>query len=68
VWNILCFGLISNSLNIKTDRNVIYCVVWYGCETWSVTLREERRVRVFENWGLRGIFGVRRDGVTVEWR
>ena len=40
----------------------------YGCETWSLTLREERRLRVFENRVLRRIFGPRRDGVTGEWR
>jgi len=40
----------------------------YGCETWSLTLREERRLRVFENWGLRRIFGNTRDEVTREWR
>jgi hypothetical protein len=40
----------------------------YGCETWSPTLREECRLRVFENRVLRNIFGPRRDEVTVEWR
>jgi hypothetical protein len=40
----------------------------YGCETWSVTLREEHRLRVFESRVLRGIFGAKRDGVTGEWR
>ena len=40
----------------------------YGCETWSLTLREERRLRVFENRVLRRIFGPKRDGVTGEWR
>ena len=39
-------------------------VVWYGCETWSLTLREERKLRVFENMVLRRIFGPRRDEVT----
>ena len=43
-------------------------VVLYGCETWSLTLREERRLRVFENRGLRRIFGHKRDEVTGEWR
>ena len=43
-------------------------VVLYGCETWSLTLREERRLRVFENRMLRGIFGPKRDEVTGEWR
>jgi len=40
----------------------------YGCGTWSLTLREERRLRVFENRVLRGIFGLKRDEVTGEWR
>ena len=43
-------------------------VVLYGCETWSLTLREERRLRVFENWELRRIFGPKRDELTGEWR
>jgi len=43
-------------------------VVLYGCETWSLTLREVRRLRVFENSVLRRIFGPRRDQVTGEWR
>ena len=41
---------------------------FYGCETWSLTLRKERRLRVFENMVLRSIFGPRRDEVTGEWR
>ena len=40
----------------------------YGCETWSLTLREERRLRVFENRALRRIFGPKSDKVTVQWR
>jgi len=40
----------------------------YGCETWSLTLREEHRLRVFENKELRRIFGPKRDEVTREWR
>jgi hypothetical protein len=42
--------------------------VLYGCETWSLTLREEHRLRVFENRVLRRIFGPRRDEVTGDWR
>jgi len=45
-----------------------YVHVSYGCETWSVILREERRLRVFESRVLRGIFGLRRDQVTGKWR
>ena len=43
-------------------------VVLYGCETWWMTLREERKLRVFENMVLRRIFGPRKDEVTEEWR
>ena len=43
-------------------------VVLYGCDTWSLTLREERKLRVFQNMVLRRIFGPRRDEVTGEWR
>ena len=43
-------------------------MVLYGCETWSLTLREERRLRVFENRVLRRVFGAKREEVTVEWR
>ena len=49
-------------------RNIILPVVVYGCETWSLTLREERSLRVFENRVLRRIFGRKRDEVTKEWR
>ena len=53
---------------MKIYRTVISSVVLYGCETWSLTLREERRMRVFENRVLRRIFGPKRDEVTGEWR
>ena len=49
-------------------RAIILSIVLYGCETWSLTLREERRLRVFENLVLRRIFGPRRDEVMGEWR
>jgi len=49
---------------IKIYRTIILSVVLYGCETWSLTLREERQLRVFENMVLRRIFGPRRDEVT----
>jgi hypothetical protein len=52
----------------KIYRNIILPVVFYGCETWSLTLREEHRLRVFENRVLRRIFGPKRDEVTREWR
>jgi len=49
-------------------RTIILPVILYGCETWSLTLREERKLRVFENMVLRRIFGPRRDEVTGKWR
>jgi hypothetical protein len=52
---------------IKTHRTIIVPLVLYGCETWSLTLREELSLRVFENRELR-IFGPKRDEVTGEWR
>ena len=48
--------------------NTTLPVAVYGCETWSLTLRKERRLRVFENRVLRRIFGSKRDKVTGEWR
>ena len=47
---------------------IILPLVLYGCETWSLTLREERRLRVFENMVLRRTFGPKRDEVTLDWR
>ena len=55
-------------IQIKIYRTIILPVVLYGCETWSLTLREEHRLRVLENRVLRRIFGSKRDGVTGEWR
>jgi hypothetical protein len=60
--------LLSKNIKIKIYRTVILPVVLYGCETWSLTLREERRLRVFEYRVLRGVFGRKRDEVTGEWR
>jgi hypothetical protein len=53
---------------IKIYRSIILPVVLYGCETWSLTLREERRLRVFEKRVLRRIIGAKRDEVTGQWR
>ena len=66
--NLLSSSLLSKNLKIKIYRSIILPVVLYGCETWSLTLREEHRLRVFENRALRRIFGPKRDGVTGEWR
>jgi len=59
--------LLSKNLKIKIYRTVILPVVLYGCETWSLTLQEERKLRVYENMVLRRVFGPRRDEVTGEW-
>jgi hypothetical protein len=64
----LVFILLSKIIKIKIDRIKILPVVWYGCETWSLILREEHRVRVFENRVLRRIFVPKREEVTGEWR
>jgi hypothetical protein len=55
-------------MKIKIYKTVILPVVLYGCETWSLTLREKHRLRVFENSVLRRIFGPKRDEVTGVWR
>ena len=68
VRNLLSSSLLSKNLKIKIYRTIILSVVLYGCETWSLTLREEHRLRVFENRVLRRIFGPKMDGVTGEWR
>jgi hypothetical protein len=60
--------LLSKNLKIKVYKTIILPVVLYGCETWSLTLREKRRLRVSENRVLRGIFGPRRDEVKGKWR
>jgi len=54
-------------MKIKIYRTLILPVVLYGCETWSLTLREERRLRVFEEKVLGRIFGLKMDEVTKEW-
>jgi len=68
VQNLLSYRLLSKNLKIKIYRTIILIVVLYGCETWSLTQREERKLRVFKNMVLRRIFGSRRDEVTGEWR
>jgi hypothetical protein len=68
VQNLLSPSLLSRNLNVKTYRTIILPVVLYGHETRSLTLREERRLRMSENRVLRGIFGPKRDEVTGVWR
>jgi len=68
VQNLLSSSLLSTTLNIMIySRTIILPVVLYGCETWSLKLREERKLRVFENRVLRRVFGPKRDEVTGEW-
>jgi hypothetical protein len=55
-------------VKIKIYKTIILPVVLYGCETWSLMLREEHRLKVFENRVLRRIFGLKRDEVTGGWR
>jgi hypothetical protein len=59
---------LSRNVKIKIYKTIILPVVLYGCESWSLTLREEHRLRVFENRVLRRIFGPKRDEVTGGWR
>ncbi|KAJ4446283.1 hypothetical protein ANN_12978 [Periplaneta americana] len=61
-------SLLSKNLKVRIYKTVILPVVLYGCETLTLTLREEQRLRVFENKVLRKIFGAKRDEVTGEWR
>ena len=60
--------MLPKNIKIKIYRDIILPVVLYGCETWSLTLREERRMRVFENMVLRRIFGPKRGEVTGVYR
>jgi len=68
VQNLLSSTLLSKNMKVKIPRSEIFPVVLYGCETWSLVLREERKLRVFEEWMLRRIFGPKRDEITEEWR
>jgi hypothetical protein len=60
--------LLSRNVKVKIYKTIILPVVLYGCETWSLTLSGERRLRVFENRVIRRIFGPTRDEATGEWR
>ena len=62
------FQFAIQNLKMKIYRTIILPFVLYGCESWSLTLREERRLRVSENRVIRKIFGLRSDEVTWEWR
>jgi predicted ABC-class ATPase len=64
VQSLLSSHLMSKNLKMIIYKTMILSVILYGCETWSLTLREEHRLRVFENKVLRRIFGPKRDEVT----
>jgi sorting nexin-29 len=68
VQNLLSSRLLSRNVKVKIYKTIILPVVLYGCETWSLTLKEEHILRVFENRVLRRIFGPKRDEVIGEWR
>ncbi|KAJ4429697.1 hypothetical protein ANN_21898 [Periplaneta americana] len=68
IEKLLSCSLLSKNLKVRIYKTVILPVVLYRCETWTLTLREEHRLRVFENKVLRKIYGAKRDEVTGEWR
>jgi hypothetical protein len=68
VQNLLSSRLLSKNVKVRLYKTIIFTVVLYGCETWSLAVREEHKLRVFENRMLRRIFGTKRNGVTGGWR
>ena len=66
--NTLSSSVLPKNLKIKVHKTIILPLLLYGSETWSLILREERRLRVFEDRMLRRIFGLKRDEITGEWR
>jgi hypothetical protein len=68
VQNLLSPRLLSKNVKMRMQKTLILPVVLYECDTWSLTLREEHRLRVFENRVLRRIFRQRKDEMTGEWR
>jgi hypothetical protein len=68
VHSLLSSCLLSRNVKVKIYKTVILPIVLYCCETWSLIIREEHRLRVFDNRVLRRIFGPERDEVTGEWR
>ena len=62
------FQFVAKNIKIKIHRNITLPVVLYGCKTWSLTLREERRQKVLENKVQRRIFGPKRDEAIWDWR
>jgi hypothetical protein len=68
VQKLLSSHLLSKNVKVRVYKNIVLPVVLYGCETWSLTVREEHKLRMFENRVLRRIFGPKRGGVTGGWR
>jgi len=68
VQNVLSSSSLSKNLKMKLYRTIILPFVSYGCETWSLILREERKLGLFEKRVLRKIFGPKRDEVIGDWR
>jgi reverse gyrase len=68
VQNLLSLHLLSKNAKIRKCKILILPAVWYGCETWSVILREEHRLKVFHNGVLRKVLGLKRSEVTIAWR
>ena len=68
VQNLLSSSFLPKKLKIKINRNILLPVVLYGCETWPLTLREERWLKVFENRVLRRVFGPNRYEVSGQWK
>jgi hypothetical protein len=66
--NLLSFHLLSKNLKIGICMTIILAVILYGCEAWSLTLREEHKLRVFGNRVLRSIFGPKKDEMRGGWR
>jgi hypothetical protein len=60
--------LLSRNVKVKICKTIILPIVLYGSETWSLTLREEHRLRMFDNRALRRMFGSKMDEVIGEWR
>jgi hypothetical protein len=68
VQSLLSSRLLTKNVKITLYTTTVLAVVLYGCETWSLTLREEHRLRVFEVRALRRIFGLKRSEVVGRWR
>jgi hypothetical protein len=66
--NLLSSHLLSKNVEMRKHKTIILPAVLYGCKTWSITLREEHGLRLFENRVLRRIFGLKRNKVIQGWR